>query len=319
LKEFDFTTSVEDTKWLVDGLIPLGHLCFVLAKAGVGKSLLIESLAIHVINNAKFADMKTVSGDVLIIDQDTTEGALTKRLIQMDAAIEKNGNKHKLFVESMRGYSLDNNTLMTVIHDHPSVKLTIIDSFHSVCGKLNPNYTTDMGVLARMKSKCLTGENNIIFNHHISQKEELSLELLMTGEPGRLAMGSSAIIQQADSYYIVGATAVDGRTEKIYMRPVAKRATISSKPIVLRLIETEYGEKVVYDGFYTPGVDDIQQDLMSLFREQSDVERTVKEVHEATGHRFTENDVRKALASLDKLGFLTLSKSKSNLFKYRLP
>lgn len=315
MKEFDFNVEVEETKWLIENLVPLGHLCFVLAQAGVGKSLLLEAMAISIIYGIPFGHMETLEGDVLIIDQDTPESTLTKRLLSLGNAIDSE-RKHKLFVVSMKGYSLTN--LQSVINEYPSAVLVIIDSLHTVCGKLNPNYTTDMNILTNLKKNCINGHNSIIFNHHISQKEILTIDDLMTGDAGHLSMGASAIIQQADSYYIIGATVENGRADRLYIRPVSKRVSIPGKPLILRLLPTEKGEKVEYDGVYEAGISEIEADILVLFQEQM-VERTVKETYEAMGHRHGENGVRLALASLDKKGLLAMSKHKSNLFKYRLP
>ena len=315
--EFNFNRVIPETSWLVENLVPSGHLCFVLAKAGVGKSLLVESLGIHCVHAVNFAGLKTVEGNVLIVDQDTPENVLSKRLIKLSSAME-NKPKHKLYV--VKGnYKLSDNTLQTLINDYKDVVLVIVDSFHSVCGKLDPNSTSDMNRLASFKDMCLNQNKTIIFNHHISQKTDITLDELMTGETGSLAMGNSAIIQQADSYYIIGATADNGLTNRIYMRPIAKREAIPSKPIIIRLIQTETGEKLSYDGVYEPELDeDIHHDIVMLFKELNK-ERTVKEVYEDMGHRHGENSVRKALAQLDKKGKVIFSKSKANLFRYRLP
>ncbi len=318
MSEFDFKCEVSETTWLVDSLIPMGHLCFVLAQAGIGKSLVIESLAVHLIHAIPFAGFKTVEGDVLLIDQDTPQNVLVKRILQFAKGLDT-AERHKLFLESMNGYSLSDNSLIGVIHKYPTAKLVLIDSLHSICGRLDPNSTTDMNKWSRVKEACLNNENTIIVNHHITQKGEFPVDRLMLGESGNLSMGSSAIMQQADTYYVVGATAKEGKTERIYLRPVSKRVSVPQKPIVLRLIQPEHGgEAMLFDGYYEPSLDEVEQDIMVLFREQN-IERTVKEIYEAMGHRHGEITTREALASLDKKGILLLSRHKSNLFKYKLP
>lgn len=209
--------------------------------------------------------------------------------------------------------------IFRLIKDYLSVTMVIIDSLHSVCGSLNPNHTSDMGVLAKLKSECLTNEKSIIINHHISEKGEYPVDILMTGDTHKMAMGASAITQQADTYYIIGAEAKDGVTEKVYLRPVAKRLSISTKPIVLQMLQTDNdGERLEFAGFYEPEFDKSEQDIMILFREQGKV-RTVKEVYEDLGHRYGENKVRDSLANLEERGFLALSRHQHDLFKYRLP
>ncbi len=318
MPEFDFNCQIEETNWVVDSLIPTGHLCFVLAQAGVGKSLVVEALATHAVHAVPFAGFKTIEGDVLLIDQDTPQNVLSKRLLQFAKGLNV-PQRHSLFLESMNGYSLGNNTLIGIIHKYPTAKLVIIDSLHSVCGQLDPNSTTDMSRWSRVKETCLSNENVILVNHHITQKGDFPIDRLMLNETNNLSMGSSAIMQQADSYYVVGATASEGKTEKIYLRPVSKRVSIPLKPIILRLIQpSQGGEAMLFDGYYEPELDEVEQDIMTLFREQN-LDRTVKEIYEAMGHRHGETTIREALASLDKKGMLFLSRHKANLFKYKLP
>lgn len=319
MSEFDFTEELQQVKWIVKDLIPAGQLCLVLAQAGVGKSLAVEDLGVSVVFGLPFCGFETVDGNVLIIDQDTPTDRLKARLKRfgMGTKAEK---KHTLFVESMQGYSLGSaDRLFKLINDHPTAKLVIIDSLHSICGRLNPNHTTDMGVLAKLKRECLTDDRTIIINHHISEKVVYPVHSLMTEDTHKMSMGASAIMQQADTYYIVGADASNGVTEKLYIRPVAKRLSIPTKPIVFQILQTDNGgEKLEFHGYYEPEFGDVEKDIVTLFRE-SNTMRTVKEVYEALGHQYGENKVREALSGLEKRGFLFLSRHQHDLFKYRLP
>lgn len=314
---FDFDVAVEEATWLVENVIPMGHLCVNLAQAGVGKSLLVENLAVHVVCGVPFCGFPTVEGDVLLVDQDTPRNTLYRRLIQSFNALEQS-KKHEITVESMGGYYMHDNTLLTLMRDHPSARLIIIDSMHSVCGRLNPNYTSDMSYLAKLKEHCLNERNTILFNHHITQKLVLTVDDLMLGETNHLAMGNSAIIQQADSYYIIGAEAKEGKAERIYVRPVSKRIAIPTKPIIFRILATDTGEKIEYEGLYEPELELAEQDILMLFREQMK-ERTVRETYDDMGHKHGEKQIRSGLASLERKGLLFMSRHKANLFKYRLP
>ena len=316
--EFDFSSPVKETEWVVDKLIPKGHLCIVLAQAGVGKSLLVEDLAIHITFGVPFCEMPTIEGNVLLIDQDTPTDVFNKRLIKFAKAMQGE-QKYKLFTESMNQYSLSNGSLVKVINNHPSVEVIIIDCLHSICGKYNPNHTSDMGILAQLKQQCLTDNRTIIMNHHISEKINYTVDELMVGATHNLAMGNSAIIQQADTYYIVGATAENGYTNKMYLRPVAKRVTINSIPLILKMTKpTDDSEKLEYGGVFEPEFTELEQDILTLFREVKR-DMTIKEVYEETGHAASENTVRKALMELEKKGRVVMNRKSHNLFKYRLP
>ena len=316
--EFNFDTDPVETQWIVDELIPSGHLCLVLAQAGVGKSLLVEDLAVHIVFGKSFCSMETTEGDVLLVDQDTPTDVLTERLTKFGKGMQCE-QKHKLFIESMNQRSLSTGSLMRTINDHPSAKITIIDCLHSVCGKLNPNHTSDMGILAKLKQECLTDGRTIIINHHISEKINYTVDELMVGTTHSLSMGNSAIIQQADTYYIIGATAENGLTNKIYVRPIAKRVAVNSKPLILRIVmPTEDSEKLEYLGLFEPEFSDMEQDILALFRERPS-DRSIKDIYEDVGHKENEAGIRKSLASLEKKGLLIMNRKSHNQFKYRLP
>lgn len=316
--EFDFDKPVAETGWVVENLIPSNHLCLVLAQAGVGKSLLVEDLAVHIVFNEPFCSMRTAASDVLLIDQDTASNVLYKRLQRFRRGMAGE-QQHKLFVESMNQWLLDKGSLMRIINSHTSAKVIIIDCLHSICGRLNPNKTGDMGILARLKHECLTEDRTIILNHHISEKNNYTIDELMANNAHGLSMGNSAILQQADTYYVVGAEATNGLTDKLYIRPVAKRTTIQSKPLVLKMTKpTDDTERLEYYGLFEPEFSEIEQDILALFRERPS-DRSVRDIYEDIGHKVNEATVRKSLISLERRGLLIMNRKSHNLFKYRLP
>jgi hypothetical protein len=328
MAEFNPNITVGETSWLVEGLIPNGHLCIFLAQAGVGKSLWAESLAVHVSSGVDFCHLKTISSDVLIIDQDTPTKVLQKRLSKFFRGItniqETPGqNKNKLFFESMNGYNFSDGTIFTLIKDHPTAKLVIIDSLFSVCGKLNPNSISDLNqALVKLKNECLSEDKVIIINHHISEKmPDASLEFLMTENPHVFSMGASSVIQQADTYYVIGASAENGTTSRIYLRPIAKRAPVNSTPKIFRLIQPEQeSERMEFDGEWD-GVNlaNEERDVLMYFKANPQDTKSVLDVYKDTGHMHGETAIRKALQSLEKKGLLVLLKQRGNLFKYKLP
>lgn len=316
--EFDFNSEVEETGWLVKDLVPIGHLCVVLAQAGIGKSLLVEYLSVCLTHGIHFCGFDTAFGDSTIVDQDTPINSIQKRLLRFSKGVNRT-KIGKLYLESMNGYQLSNQSLFKAINKYPS-KLTVVDSLHSVCGDLNPNSTGDMSRLATLKEKCINDNNTIIVNHHISEKTKNDIDTLMKGDTHKLSMGNSVIIQQADTYYIIGATAENGLTNRIYLRAISKRVSIPTKPIVLRLVQTENGGEIIeFEGYYEPELDNAEKDVLIVFRENPDENKTVKEVYESMGHKHGELKTREALASLEEKGLLAMSRHKSNLFKYRLP
>lgn len=319
IDEFNFETDVPSTSWIVKPIVPAGQLCVFLAQSGVGKSLLVENLAVHLVYGLSFGGFDTCEGDVLLIDQDTPTETLTQRLVRFGKAMGQE-KKYQLFWRSMKGYSLSDGTIIQAINEFPSARLVVIDSLHSVCGRFNPNYTSDMNTLAKLKSKCLTGDKTIALVHHITDKVNYSLGELMTGNPHALSMGASVIIQQADTYYIISASAENGVTNKIYLRPVAKRVAVTSQPYVFQFVHpTPDSERLESGEEYSPGLSDAENDTLAFFKAKPSSDHTVEEVYKSMGHFHGEVATRKALSDLTRKGLLVLSRQRHNCFKYRLP
>jgi hypothetical protein len=226
--------------------------------------------------------------------------------------------KHKLDIFSMRDLSLSNGSLVYVVKNSDA-KLVIIDCMHSVCGGLNPNKTFDMSKLALLKAECLTKDRTIIIAHHITEKVTRNLNEMMNSNSHISGMGNSAIRQQTDTEYILTSTINDGKIDQIYLRPVAKRAAVSQKPLILRILEpNEDIMSLEFAGYYVPDLDESEQDIYMLFTEFPK-EYTIKEIVEAVGQKYSVQEVRDALVSLEIRKKLIMSRSRHNMFKYRMP
>ena len=77
---FDFSCEVKEANWLVEPIIPLEHFCINLAQAGVGKSLLVENLAVCLVFGVPFCGFKAVEGDVLLGSSLEMVGRCAQRL-----------------------------------------------------------------------------------------------------------------------------------------------------------------------------------------------------------------------------------------------
>jgi hypothetical protein len=314
---FNFMEQPKAANWLVKDVIPLGHLCILLAPSGKGKSFIMEYLAMCVASGKDFLGFDTIASDVLLIDQDTPEPVLKQRLFRMAHAMGGKP-KYQLYLSSMQGLSLANGSLIHFIKSS-SAKLVIIDSLHSICGRLNPNKTEDMSRWATVKGECLVDNKTIFMSHHITEKLDYSLKELMDGNTHISGMGSSAIRQQTDTEYIMTSDVADGKIDKLYMRPVAKRAPVSQKPLIMKLIEPDDSSFFLeFAGYFEPDMDDVEEDIY-LLMQQREMDFTVKEIIEGMGHKHGDKAVRESLTSLEVKGKVIMSRNKSNLFKYRLP
>lgn len=319
-KEFDCGAPIEPVRWTVKGLIPEGRLCILLAQSGVGKSFFLEAVAVSIAMEKSFCGFETVSGNVLIIDQDTPSDKLDIRIKKL---VNGMGGKlkHKIIVSSYEGRYLSNNGLSELITDTPDLRFVVIDSFHSCCGYFNPNNTQDMTAFARFKTKCLPSgaKTTIAFTHHITEKLSLSIEQLMDKNTHLSGMGSSVIKQQADTEYVLASLLDGDRVDKVFIRPVPKRDTISTKPLIVKFIDPDEETLMLnFQGYFEPQMNEVEENIMLLMNTMLK-ELTVGEIRIEMGTKWGEKPIREALNSLEKKGRLIMSRHKSNLFKYYVP
>jgi len=306
-----------DSKWLVRNLVPLGHLCVLLAQSGVGKSFVLENLALCVACDKPFCGLETEHGEVLIIDQDTPTDVLNSRLLRYSNGLRK--IPENLTVASMCGYNLYNNRLPELISEH-NPKLVIIDSLHSLCGRLNPNSTSDMSIWAKVKAGCLTPDRTIIVSHHITEKMTLSLEELMDSNSHISGMGNSTIKQQADTEYILASTTADSKVNRFYLRPVSKRQSIPQQPVILGMSEPDEMTLVMdFLGYYEAGLTEAETDILLLIRESPRPDYTIHKIQTEMGSKWSESQVRRAVGKLEKEGKLVMNRGAHNRFTFRLP
>ncbi|MGA3290068.1 MAG: AAA family ATPase [Candidatus Bathyarchaeia archaeon] len=237
LKPYDHNKNIEDTKWLVNGMIPQFAFIPVISKSGVGKSLFVEWMAECITHGADFMNMHTIPSSVLLIDQDTPVNTLDRRLQEFNRAL-KSPEICDLYVESYKGYNLADGSLFNAIKNCPAC-LVIIDSFHSISGTLDPNSTKDMAIISDLKQAIVSQEKTLIITHHVSTHSLLTVDEMMSTENiSSLSMGSSTIIEQADEFFVLGSKSADN-LKKLYVRPVQKRIPLDIKPFIAVLKENK--------------------------------------------------------------------------------
>jgi hypothetical protein len=329
MAEFNnFTTDIKipKTEWLVDNLVPLGHLGFVIAQAGIGKSYFTEQLAACIVYGKPFLGLKVKSGNVLLIDEDTPEKVLMRRLNKFISYYKGDNRIGEFRVKSMTGLKLsEQGKLLSTLVENDDVVLVVIDSFNAICGDLDPNMTRNMSRIQTLKQYCLNEQLTILINHHISEKTEHTALDLMTCDPHTLAMGSSVINQQADTYYILGSpTAGKNKLESLYVRPVSKREMIPLNPFKINYIEQDghsYFDKLTMIDIKRDSLDEVESDIMIIYREgQNKPEgRTVNEIYKILDGKHGIITVRDALKALEIKGKIKYRKGNHNLFHYFVP
>jgi len=315
MARFDFSAPIPEAKWLVKDLVPLGHLCVILAQSGAGNSFASESLAVSVAAGESWLGFDTTPGDVLIIDQDTPTNVLRERLKRICAAVGI--PKHNIEYQSMQNLSLENGHISKLAHDLKP-RLIIIDSLHSVCGKLNSNSTMAMAALAQLKADCLNPECTIVINHHLTEKLDYKMEELMSYDKHLSGMGSSVIKQTTDTEYILASTIKDNKIDLLYLRPIAKRQNIPQKVVSMRFLESDGYLNLEFAGYFDSTLTDAESDMLLLL-ESHPMDLTVKQAKEAMGSKWADKEIRRAFSTLEHKGKVIMSRHPRNLFTYRLP
>lgn len=293
---FNPSKYIPPVKWLVDDLIPLNSLSFVISQAGVGKSWLVEYLATCVSYNKRFLDMKTMNGDVLVIDQDTPTDVLHTRFKKF---IGNRPTKNKLFVESMKGYTISDKLVDMINDDYKNCKLVIIDSLHSISGHINVNDTQEMGKLSILKQNILTDlsrDVSLVVTHHTSEKVIATLDETMTSQTfGLFTMGSSIINQVADNIFLLASPERGRRLRRLYVRPVAKRFDIKTDPIKTTLIESNSELYFKNEGAYEKE-DEVEKRIFEILK-KTHKDLTVKEIYDDIG-LYGINQIRETLRKM---------------------
>jgi hypothetical protein len=274
-----------------------------------------------VVHGKSFLGLPTLEGDALLVDQDSPKNTLIRRMHKFSSYFHCKP-KHKLFYRVGEGLKLGDGSLRQVINQYKSIVLVWIDSLHSVTSGTNTNSTKEMALWADFKQKCLTSNKTIGVNHHITEHLEFSIDKLMTCDPHGLAMGNSTINQQLDSYYVMASgPPLNGRINKLYIRPIAKREAIPMRPSELDIIEEEKGdESSAYLSNLTPyraELSECARDILKMFNIQQE-SLTVYQILEKQGGSYGIKEIRETLKELEISGKVKKSRQAHNLFRYFL-
>jgi len=88
MKAKDFLANSAPNLWLVDGLIPHGHMVIMGGLPGAGKSWIADALAAHVASGMDFLGLPIKQGEVLLVDEDTPEDELRNRFQRLAEGIK---------------------------------------------------------------------------------------------------------------------------------------------------------------------------------------------------------------------------------------
>lgn len=179
-------TTLEDTEFIVDQILPVGLHIFCGAPK-VGKSWLMLDLCIRVSKGEKLFNLNTKQCDVLYLALEDTYQRLQKRLFKLTDDI---GSNFHLTIESNK---IANGLLIQLenaIKQFPNTKLIIIDTLQKIRRQTNDlNYACDYGEISTLKSFADRNKIAIILVHHLRKQDDNDVFNKISGTTG--IMGSS--------------------------------------------------------------------------------------------------------------------------------
>jgi hypothetical protein len=316
------TPECED-KFLVDQFIARGGMYNILSKAGTGKTYLTLEMGIAVATGKKFMGLDTTKATVLFVDQDEPEKVTKKRLYQIGTYRHLDFTNIENFqIAMMEGYLLKDGSLKKLIKDI-NADLTIVDTLSAVSLGLDMNKAKDMSLLRDIYQSCITPNNTIIFNHHISEHKSFSFSDFLTADPGDLAMYSSIFTQIVDGYYILYNPNKGKDLDELFIRPVIKRLSGMSGIKKTGMFNTDeaihFNELEDTDFSKSNAMTKDEFSIMALFLESSSTQIFyIRDVVNNIKDNWKDTKVRSVMDTLEDKGFLFHHVLGNNKFSYQL-
>jgi archaellum biogenesis ATPase FlaH len=228
------------TEWLVDGLIPKGHVVLLLGEAHSGKAWLAEQLAICVASGNSFLDRFEVQQQpVILVDEDSGTNSFKRRFYRLARGLDVDLSLVPLLCYSRCDFVLwdvhKRQWLRNLIKQQKGKPLVIIDSLERVM--LGQDlYRTEAGAqVGQFWHELRDAGATLIMVHQISTKKRVSIE---DWDITHLAPGCTMLVEGADMA-ICMFRAPTARTEFI-MKPIERRARLKiCRPFSVVLQEDE--------------------------------------------------------------------------------
>lgn len=298
--------SSNSTRWLVQGMFPLGDTIIIAAQPSVGKSFFVEALATSIAFDTPFLNFGVTGGHVLLVDEDTPSDRVKSRLAKYSYG-HKSKSPYNIYLHSKEGHSIDDGSLVKLIEGYKDLRLTIIDCLVSVSGKADLDRTIDMKYLTSFIQAVSRNDMTIIINHHISTKKAIIPELAMTcANPQALLMNNTRIVSASDSLYILASPDTDGILRTLLVRPVSRRVTLPTKIFSARLTEDDttidlsYGEPLDFN----KNLNRNERRLLELINLGE--EMTVKDIWVKAKMFYSDKTLREVLHSLEDKKYMEL-------------
>jgi len=314
------------SKWLVNGLIPVGHTVLLLGQPQSLKSWLDEELAVCVAAGKRFLGSEGFAvqkGSVILIDEDTPTDTLEERLTRLCSGFDVDLASIPLDVRSMQGFSLNDDKQIKALkndigHMNPPI-LIIVDSLSSVMGQWNENTSSDATKVALRWNELKARGATLLIIHHMSLKKPGSYrDFDFTG----LAMGSTYLIAKCDTAIGLWRIPPEKPTRFVLKPKPRRQKLLVNNPFGVQLLEPDDGSwaQLTLLDELPAQPSELAKRIFPLFYSDNVSEVTVQQVIDMVGKDAAESDVREALHELEAEQVLIrdVGQGRAHRFQYKL-
>ena len=300
------------SKWIVEGLIPRGHIVLVAGQPGNGKSWWMAQLAVDAARGGKhMGEFDVEQCNVIYIDEDTPTDVYEERLRRI--AFREPLSQLPIDQRSMSGFRLfqdiQHKTLIADIRRlHAQSKkpvLLIIDCLVKVMAGKNLDTVAGASSVMNFLSELRDAGATVVVVHHTSLKKTVNLD---TTNLMGLVLNSTVLVSSSDTAFIICKAPIP---EKIVflISPESRRVLLNFNEVfAIELIEDakkNIAALIPFDEVPVAPGDDARQ-LFQFFPDDN-TKLTVKQIYEKLQEDLPRNNIRRGLAELVKRNCLQKS------------
>ena len=293
-------------KWIVDGLIPEGHVVLVAGQPGNGKSWWMAQLAVDAAKGVKHLEsFDTEQCSVIYIDEDSPSDVYEGRLTRLAPFVDKQVEELPIDRRPMKGFRLfDKKQREALRDDIKQLKgqakhvLVIIDCLIKVMAGQNMDTVAKASMVMGYLTELRDAGATLVVVHHMSLKKEVKLDMW---DPMTFVLGSTMIVGSSDTAFTL--LQVPIREETIFViMPQSRRLSLKANAaFAIKLFEDEektWAQLLTIDEIPLLPSDDAML-LFKLFPDDT-TDLTVKQADNMLQEDLPKSRIRAGLAELVK-------------------
>ena len=316
LKEFVKTSSPRE--WLVEGLIPQGHAILAEGLPGVGKSWVVDALAIHIASGKPFLDLPVRSGPVTLVDEDTPSDELSNRLQRLAKGLNLSLDNLPIEVHSMENTNLcDKDSLQGLAG--PKTVLVVFDCLSKVMGcEFNEDSAKDANIAGNAWNKLKANGATILVTHHLNKRDgDIAIDFV------RLSRGSAALVSNSDTAFGIESGRRNPTCFNIY--PIERRRKLGVREPFG--IELEEDKELTWTRLkrvsLAKGLGTLAKDIYEFFKQvdkedSGEVRLRAFDIKKSLAGAASDSDMRNAIRELEESGILGHAVVAHNRYEYYL-